>query len=314
MRRFTRQQHQDILTNRTNTEAVAEYARCGLEVATQNVAYWRKVFVDNSGKLATADTALKEVRKLRVPQPDDDLGNLPDLNAVYHCILHIPDQHIPYHHKDMLPFLAAVAAAFPIDLVVNAGDEVDMHAMSFHDSDPNLDSAGMELEKSKPTLRKLYDLFPEQLVCASNHGSMTFRKAKAHGIPVQMLKSYRDVLFPVHGAPGWSWGEFWYVRTPLGTVKFQHQSSNPVANAAHDRCNLMVGHNHGKFQIEYAASRDFLYWGATGGCLIDNESYAYAYGKNSTNKPIIGCTIIMEGRPILIPMILDTEGRWTGVL
>jgi hypothetical protein len=314
MRRFTRQEHQTVLNNRSNKEAVDEYARCGLIVTQQNVKYWRSIFIENEGKLATADRALMETRHVRVPQPDDDLGILPDLDAVYHCILHVPDQHIPYHHPDMLPFVKAVLDAFPVDLVINAGDELDQHNMSFHDSDPNLDSAGAELRKSLPTLAALHELCPEMLVCSSNHGSMVFRKAKAHGLPVEYIKSYREVLFPKHGAPAWSWAEHWFVNTPLGPVKFQHQSANPVADAAHDRCNLMVGHNHGKFQIEYAASRDFLYWGATGGCLIDNSSMAFAYGKHSKNKPIIGCTIIMEGRPILVPMMLDKHGRWTGVL
>ncbi len=314
MRRFTKAQHQTILEGRTNKEAVDEYARCGLDVTRQLVTYWRTIFVDNEGKLATADRALKETRSIRVPQPDDDIGILPDFNKVYTCILHIPDQHIPYHHPDMLRFLNAVAAAFPIDLVVNAGDELDQHAMSFHDSDPNLDAAGPELERSKPTLLALHDLFPKMLVCSSNHGSMAYRKAKAHGIAVQWLRRYRDVLFPNHGAPGWSWAEYWYVKTPMGDVKFQHQSANPKADAAHNRCNLMVGHNHGLFCIEYARSDDFQYWGATGGCLIDYQAMAYAYGKHTKYKPSIGCTIIMEGRPILIPMMLDKHGRWTGIL
>lgn len=314
MRRFTRQQHALILEGRTNKEAVAEYARCGLTVSQPLVNYWRKIFVDNEGKLSTTDNILKETRKLRKPDPDDDTGVLPDLSRMYHCILHIPDQHIPYHHKDMLPFLRAVKQAFQPDLVVNAGDEVDMHAMSFHDTDPNLHAAGHELEAAKPVLKQLHDLFPQQLVCSSNHGSMLFRKAKAHGIPVQMLKSYREVLFPKMNAEGWSWAYEWVVKTPLGDVMFRHQSADPKSDAAHNRCNLLVGHNHGRFGIEYAASSDYLYWGATGGCLIDNDAMAFAYGKHTKNKPIVGCTVILEGRPMLIPMVLDNEGNWIGRL
>jgi len=313
MRLQTRNQHIKLLTKHADNKgaALAYRALPGMEaVTTQNVAYWRRIFIDNEGKLATTDRAIADERKLRKPLPDDDLGKLPDLDKTYGCILVIPDQHIPYHHPDMLAFLAAVKKAFPIDLVVNLGDEVDHHALSFHDSDPNLDSAGKELEKSLPVLAELHKLYPQQLVCSSNHGSLAFRKAKAHGIPVQYLKSYRDVLFPKGGAPGWSWAEVWRINTPLGLVQFQHQSSNPTADAAHNRCNLMVGHNHGRYGVDYAASSDFLYWGATSGCLIDNDSYAFAYGRLSKNKPIIGCTLIMQGRPVLVPMVLDTEGRW----
>jgi len=170
------------------------------------------------------------------------------------------------------------------------------------------------LERGKIVMEELHALFPQMLVCSSNHGSMLFRKAKAHGIPVQFLRRYRDVIFPEHGGEGWSWAYEWIIRTPMGDVKFKHQSSGILADAAHNRCNLMVGHSHGLFSTEYCASRDYLYWGAYGGCLIDNESYAYAYGKETKNKPIVGCTIILNGLPMQIPMRLNSEGRWIGRL
>lgn len=316
MRFFTQAQHEVILTKfPDNIEAAAQYSKkCGKIITRQNVSYWRTIFLDNEGNMAAADRALKQDRKLRVPDADDDIGKLPNFNKVYDCILHIPDQHAPYNHPDMIAFLSAVKKAFPIDLVVNAGDELDMHAMSFHDSDPNLDSAGPELERGKLVMEELHALFPNQLVCSSNHGSMAYRKAKAHGLPVQFLRRYRDVIFPEHGAPGWSWAFDWVVRTKMGDVKFKHQSSGILADAAHNRCNLMVGHSHGLFSTEYCASTDYLYWGAYGGCLIDNKSYAYAYGKQSKNKPIVGCTLILNGRPMQIPMVLDRDGRWNGKL
>lgn len=316
MRMFTQVQHEIILKkNPDNKAASLVYSkRCGRAISTQNVSYWRTIFIDNEGNMAAADRSLKGQRQVRVPDPDDDIGELPDFDKVYSCILHVPDQHAPYNHPDMIPFLKAVKKAFPIDLVVNAGDELDMHAMSFHDSDPNLDSAGPELERGKLVMEQLHRVFPKMLVCSSNHGSMAYRKAKAHGLPVQFIRRYRDVIFPKHGAPGWSWAFEWIVRTPLGDVKFKHQSAGILSDAAHNRCNLMVGHSHGLFSTEYCASTDYLYWGAYGGCLIDNKSYAFAYGKQSKNKPIVGCTIILNGRPMQIPMQMDNEGRWIGKL
>jgi hypothetical protein len=230
---------------------------------------------------------------------------------VYHRVLVIPDLHAPYQHADALRFLQAVRHEFQPDLTVCLGDELDYHAMSFHDSDPNLDSAGAELERGKVFLEELHKDFPELLMCHSNHGSMQFRRAKAHGLPVQLIKSYREVIFPQHNAPGWSWAYQWKVGTPLGQVLFKHQASGSVlVDAAHNQCNLMVGHNHGNYSVEYSASSACLYWGAYGGCLIDKDSLAFAYGKHSLRKPIIGCAVILNGRPMLIPMILNTEGRW----
>ena len=176
MKMFTKNQHELILRKyQSNTDAAVEYMeQSGVSISKQTVQYWRKVFLVNTGNQAAADRALREEpgRVLRKPSPDEDVGILPDFNAVYNCILHIPDQHAPYQHPDALRFLQAVKAAFPIDLVVNAGDELDYHALSFHDADPNLDSAGTELEKGKVFMHDLERLFEVQLICGSNHGSM----------------------------------------------------------------------------------------------------------------------------------------------
>lgn len=325
MRLFTVQQHRAVLSeNECNVAAAAQYnwllpEGSKIVVSRQNVKYWRRLFAENDGNMAKTDRQLKLDRVLCSPTPIPQ--GLPEMHSefdpdrVYSCILHIPDQHAPYQHKDTIPFLVAVAKAFKPDLVVNAGDETDKHAMSFHDSDPNLDSAGAELERAKVFLSALAAVFPQQLLCDSNHGSMHYRKAKAHGIPVQYLKTYRDILFPNGGGDGWTWAESWRVRTPLGDVLFKHQASGSVlVDAAHNQCNLMVGHNHGNFSVEYSASSACLYWGAYGGCLIDKDSLAFAYGKHTLRKPVLGCTVILNGRPMLIPMVLDQDGRWIGEL
>lgn len=317
MRKWSRKDHIDILSSYSSNREAAEVYNSADRgtVSPQNVAYWRTIFIENEGKLAKADRELKENRKFIKPQPDDDFGTADFIPDVAHSILVIPDIHAPYQHPDTLAFLTAVRDAFSPDLVVNLGDELDFHALSFHDSDPNLDSAGAELEKGKLFMQEFYREFPQLLVCHSNHGSMTYRKAKAHGIPVQMIKKYREVIFPEHGAPEWSWAYGWRIETPLGVTMFKHQSSGDVVgDAAHNQCNLVVGHEHGKFAVNYAASAAHLYYGMYSGCLIDKDAMAFAYGKHSKNKPIIGCSVILEGRPMLIPMLLDSDGRWVGKL
>lgn len=319
MRLFTEAQHANILKEFENDIDAAEiYTRelglPGKIISRQVVQYWRKIFVENNGNMAKADRELKEQRVLLKPQPDDDIGNYSFIPKMAECILVIPDQHAPYQHPDTIAFLTAVRDQFQPDLVVNLGDELDYHAMSFHDSDPNLDSAGVELENGKVFLSVLHKEFPQMLVCHSNHGSMQFRRAKAHGLPVQLLKRYRDVLFPQHGAPEWSWAHSWRVNTPLGEVLFKHQASGILGDAAHNACNLVVGHQHGNFSVEYSASSSNLYYGMYCGCLIDKDSMAFAYGKHSLRKPIIGCGVILNGRPILLPMVLRTDGRWIGRL
>lgn len=316
MRLFTREQHTEILAAHPNSvDAAAMYSKiAGKPISERTVRYWRSIFIDNSGNLAKTDRILAAQREFIKPQPDDDHGDLSFMRAQHDCVLVIPDQHAPYQHPDAIPFLTEVQSKFCPDLVVNLGDELDYHALSFHDSDPNLESASTELEKAKVFMHELHALFPEMLLCHSNHGSMVFRRAKAHGIPVQMLRKYRDVIFPEHGAPGWSWAFGWRISTPLGPVMFKHQTTGILADAAHNACNLVVGHQHGNFGVEYSASSAHLYYGAYAGCLIDKDSMAFAYGKHSLRKPIIGCLVILNGKPVLIPMVLNPQGRWVGYL
>ena len=74
-------------------------------------------------------------------------------------ILVISDMHIPFNHKDMYKFLEAVKKKYRPDRIVCIGDEVDKNAMSFHDSDPDLPSAGDELKKAIRKLKQFTSYF-----------------------------------------------------------------------------------------------------------------------------------------------------------
>ena len=304
----------------TENEDDAEAARLlselkGVLVSRQLARYWRRIVMDNKGNQVATDRKLKTGKPLRNPSPQDDLGDLSFIPAQAERILVIGDLHAPYQHPDTLWFLEQIKAQLSPDLVVQIGDETDGHALSFHDSDPDLDSAGVELEKAKVFLAELHDMFPRMLICDSNHGSLVYRRAKVTGIPAAMIKRYRDILFPEHGAPGWSWAMSWHINTALGEVMFKHQKSGSLlGDAAHNRCNLVVGHEHGLFGVEYGASEHSLYWGANTGCLVDRKSLAFAYGKHSLKKPIIGALVIDNGRPVSLPMTLKENGRWNGRL
>ncbi|AZF94548.1 metallo-phosphoesterase [Pectobacterium phage Khlen] len=314
---FTRDQHTAILEQfKDDSDAVVQYNVLGgfdePVVYRQMVRYWRNVFIDNQGKLGATNNGLKEARSLIQPSPSDDVGDT-TVPSICHRILVVGDLHAPYTHPDAISFLRHVRNSYAPDMVVQVGDETDGHAISFHDSDPNLDSAGVELEKAKLVLEEVHELFPNLLVCDSNHGSLIYRRAKAHGLPVQFIKKYRDILFPEHGAPGWSWADAWVLSTPLGPVRFQHQVSGDfMLNASHERTSLVLGHEHGRFEVHYAASSTALYFGAYAGCLIDKDSMTFAYGKLHRKKPILGCMVITDGCPQLIPMLLSEDGRWVG--
>ena len=291
-----------------------------VEISRQNVDYWRRQWEARSPNAKVhkfnkvkANRKIKEDVKVRAPSEKDwqAVGKV-DGEKVHDYIIVIPDLHMPYHHQDAIEFIHSIVDVAPSDAtVVNLGDEVDNHAISFHDADPNLDSAGAELVKSRKAIAELHRIVPSMLLCHSNHGSLHYRRAKAHGIPVEFLRTYREVLFPDGGGAEWEWAYSHTLKTALGDVLFKHQCAGDPRNAAaHEGTNLVVGHNHGRFDLSYGASKQRLYWGATAGCLLDRESLAFAYGRECANKPILGAMIIVEGVPFHIPMVLNEGGRW----
>jgi len=230
----------------------------------------------------------------------------------YHSILIISDPHFPYQHPDLLAFLRACNAKFRPDRVVCVGDEADKHAMSFHDHDPDLASAGDELKQTRRALRPLYKLFPKMDILESNHGSMVYRKGKHFGIPKDYLRSYQEVL---QAPEGWVWHDELILQTVQGPVMFRHQfKKDPLIHAQQMAMSIVQGHFHEDFDIQYVSSPHRLLWAMTVGCLIDKQSLAFAYNKTNTKRPIIGTGVIINGLPQLVPMLLNSEGRWVGKL
>lgn len=227
-------------------------------------------------------------------------------------ILIISDLHCPYQHPDAVNFLKAIKKQYRPDKVILSGDEVDFHAMSFHDSDPDLDSAGKELEKAIRALKPIYKLFPTATVLESNHGSLVLRKALANGLPVKVFKSYGNIL----DAPkAWEWVFDLTIKTPLGRVYFHHSKGvNAKKNSQAMGCSFVQGHHHEQMDIAFWGNPDALLFGMTVGCLVDPKSLAMAYNKNNLKRPVIGCGLIINGNPVLVPMILNSKGRWNGRL
>lgn len=228
----------------------------------------------------------------------------------YKSILCLSDIHAPYAHPDMVRFLKAVKAKYKPDCVVGIGDEVDYHALSFHDSDPDLDSAGTELQKAIKCLRPLYKMFPKVTVIESNHGSMVLRKALHAGIPTKAIKTYNDTL---EAPKGWKWVFDIRINTELGPVYFCHgKTSAPGRLASQYGCSAVQGHFHERAQIHYISTPDKLMFDAHIGCLADDSSLALGYNKINVKRPIVSVLIIERGVPHLIPMILVKGGRWKG--
>lgn len=262
---------------------------------------------------------------LRINQPNEGGGLVSDPIGVYSRILVISDQHAPYSHPDTLEFLTSVKRKHMPDRVVNIGDELDYHAMSYHDADCDLDSAGSELKKGREWLQLLEKIFPQMDLVESNHGSMAYRKAKSNGVPRHLLQTYRASIFGSKDADGevyfpdgigadWVWHPSLILDTPHEPVNFHHgKKANVSSNVLDDRMCFVQGHHHSKADISYISTPNALLWGMTVGCLIDDKSYAFAYNKIGATRPVISVGIIIDGFPRLLPMPLDRSGKWTGV-
>ena len=123
---------------------------------------------------------------------------------IYKSVLIISDTHIPYHVPELMDFLKLLKKKYKPDRVINIGYEVDKHAMSFHDINPDLPSAGDELRQSKKYIWELKKIFPKMTILHSNHSSLIYRKALKHGMPRAYLRSYTEFL---EVDSGWKWVE-----------------------------------------------------------------------------------------------------------
>ena len=228
-------------------------------------------------------------------------------------VLVLSDQHFPYNHPDIIKFLSAIRKKYKPDRVVNIGDEIDGHAISFHHTDPDLLSPADELQNAICGLKSVYKLFPKCDVVESNHGSLVYRKGKVHGLPRSVFKSYREVL---QAPRGWRWHFDLTIKLSDGKLcYFTHGKTAQVLKLSQTMGMCAVqGHYHEKFSIEYWGSPVGLFWAFQVGCLIDDDSRAFAYNNTNLKRPIIGCGIIIDGHPKLLPMVLNTKGRWTGKL
>lgn len=231
----------------------------------------------------------------------------------FKAILVISDQHFPFHHRDLFSFLKALKKKYKFDCIVNIGDELDYHAISFHDSDPELFSPAQELKEAKVCIAELAKLFPRMFILESNHGSLVYRKQKFHGLPRDVFKNYADVL---EAPKGWSWHFDLTLKMSNGQeVYFHHGKAKPIMKLSQSMgINAVQGHFHENFSINYWSSPKGLFWQMQVGCLIDKKSMAFAYNKNNLNRPIIGVGVIINGQPKLEPMVLNKDGRWTGKL
>ena len=220
----------------------------------------------------------------------------------------IGDGHIPFAHRDYLDFCVDVRKRYGCGRVCHVGDIVDNHAVSFHDHDPDGMSAGDELKAARKELLQWAKAFPRVDYAIGNHDALASRKAYAAGIPVGFMKNFRQI----YGLPA-SWRfdySFTYDRGPHawrlthGTGTSGHDAAYKSAGGA--RISTAQGHLHSAFGVKFHASDKDIIWGMQVGCGINRRAYAFDYGRDFKDKPILGCGVVLEGGrvPLCVPMPL----------
>jgi len=227
-------------------------------------------------------------------------------------ILFISDLHAPYQHPDSLNFLIAIKKKYKPTRVICMGDEVDSHAMSYHEKEPEAYGAGCELDKSRKFLKKLEKTFPEMDIISSNHGSLFQRKAKTAGIPPEYLKTENEIY---NVSDLWRWYPDMTIELPNGHSVYVHHGmgANNLNASQSIGMSLVTGHHHTVMNIQYWKTKQDINFAMSCGCLIDRESLAMRYAKDGKKEQVIGTGMIIDNNPMLIPMRMKNR-RWTGEL
>lgn len=219
--------------------------------------------------------------------------------------LAIADLQIPFEAPSALNFISYVQRHFkiPLENMLCVGDEVDEIKGSMHAQDPDgLYTANQEIKISREKLREWHSRFPYMRICTSNHGQRWARKASAAEIPSQMIRAYQDVL---EIPPGWRYADKWVIPEKHPFVMTHGLSwggKTPYRLAAEvSAMSQLFGHLHSSAGFCRVKTNDKDIWGCNVGSLIDEEAYAFKYGRDHRFKANNGAAIIFNnGKDVML--------------
>ena len=208
-------------------------------------------------------------------------------------VLVIADCHTPFEHPGYLDFCLSIQNRVKCGTIIHIGDLVDNHAMSFHhDLDPNGLSPKEEIEEALKHLKSWYKAFPNVKLCLGNHDRRVDLKAKHVGLPERVFMPFRQIWeLPDGWLDDFSW-EIDGVRYIHGTGLSGETAH--IKAAQQMRQSTVIGHTHSVGATQYLVSEKDRIFGMNVGCGIDRHSYAFAYGRDFTKKPVLGCGVVTD--------------------
>ena len=140
----------------------------------------------------------------------------------------IGDTHEPFCHPDYRDFCYDVFDRFGISEIIHIGDEVDNHALSYHENSTEALDVVREGELAQEQMNEWYKTFPNVKVCVGNHSALPFRKATSTGIPKRFLKTYEEIW---EAPKGWEWRLQW----EIDGVLYEHGTGSSGISGARNR-------------------------------------------------------------------------------
>ena len=212
-------------------------------------------------------------------------------------VLFIGDIHLPFVMEGYLDFCRKQQERFNCGKIIFAGDVVDHHAQSFHNSNPDGLSAKDELLLAVEALKDWHSVFPNASVLLGNHDRIIARKLFSTGLSQRWMKPLEDVL----ETPTWSFVE----QVIHNDVLYVHgEGGTAIKKAQQEMMSVCQGHLHTEGYIQFInGGKNF---GMQVGSGIDFKSYAFAYAQRG-KKPVLSCGVVLNQSRILIPFLDDSS-------
>jgi predicted phosphodiesterase len=220
-------------------------------------------------------------------------------------ILVVGDSHEPFCKSGYLEFCQRIHKELKCDEVIHVGDLVDNHAISYHEHDPNGRSPIDEMEQTDKALQRWFKAFPSVKLCRGNHDHLVDRKGKTNGLPTRCFKDFRDIW---NLPKSWK-DDFHFI---IDGVKYTHGTGysgrmGHLNCAMDNRMSCVIGHLHSSAGIEYSANELDCIWGMNVGCGIDRKAYAFEYGRDIKQKPVLAAGVVEYTRYGTNPRLFRME-------
>ena len=214
-------------------------------------------------------------------------------------VLVVGDLHCPWDLDEYLTWVLEQYDTYNCNQVIFIGDVLDSAGYSYHEQNPDLPSAGDELNFAIKRVQRWYNEFNEEgtKVIIGNHDRMAARKAMTGGIPSAWLKSYSEVL----GTPNWEFVER-YVQDNVQYVHGEGGTARTKCRA--DMMNTVQGHLHTQCYTEHYVGRNFRVYGCQVGTGINFSNLSFAYAK-AGKKPAIGCAVILNNGKTPLNLLME---------